>query len=103
VGSPPICQLCTQEESRKRSPVSTRCPDSETERQAEATRRSDPYAEFDEVAVELARSLDFFKVPEREKEEVLAAFAAYKGEVTEGYSQVPQGAGQLGAQAAAGL
>jgi hypothetical protein len=27
---------------------------------------------------------DFFKVPEREKEEVLAAFAAHKGEVTEG-------------------
>jgi len=25
-------------------------------------------------------------VPEREKEEVLAAFAAHKGEVTEGYS-----------------
>jgi hemoglobin len=44
-------------------------------------------AEFDEVAAELARSLDSFKVPEREKEEVLAAFAAHKGEVTEGYSQ----------------
>jgi hypothetical protein len=26
-------------------------------------------------------------VPGREKEEVLAAFAAHKGEVTEGYSQ----------------
>ena len=44
-------------------------------------------AEFDEVAAELARTLDFFKVPEPEKEEVLAAFAAHKGEVTEGYSQ----------------
>jgi hemoglobin len=44
-------------------------------------------AEFDEVAAELGRSLDFFKVPEREKGEVLAAFAAHKGEVTEGYSQ----------------
>jgi hemoglobin len=44
-------------------------------------------AEFDEVAAELARTLDFFKVPEREKEEVLAAFAAHKGEVTQGYSQ----------------
>jgi hemoglobin len=44
-------------------------------------------AEFDEVAAELARSLDFFKVPEREKEEVLSAFAAHKGEVTEGYAQ----------------
>ena len=44
-------------------------------------------AEFDEVAAELGRTLDFFKVPEQEKEEVLAAFAAHKGEVTEGYSQ----------------
>jgi hemoglobin len=44
-------------------------------------------AEFDEVAAELGRTLDVFKVPEREKEEVLAAFAAHKGEVTEGYSQ----------------
>jgi hemoglobin len=43
-------------------------------------------AEFDEVAAELGRSLDFFKVPEREKGEVLAAFGAHKGEVTEGYS-----------------
>jgi len=43
--------------------------------------------QFDEVAAELGRALDFFKVPEREKEEVLAAFAAHKGEVTEGYSQ----------------
>ena len=40
--------------------------------------------EFDAVAGELARSLDFFKVPAREKDEVLAAFAAHKGEVTEG-------------------
>ncbi len=44
-------------------------------------------AQFDEVAAELTRSLDFFKVPEREKGEVLAAFAAHKGEVDEGYSQ----------------
>ena len=44
-------------------------------------------AEFDEVAAELGRSLDFFKVPAREKDEVLAAFAAHKGEVTAGYSQ----------------
>jgi hemoglobin len=41
--------------------------------------------EFDEVAAELARTLDFVKVPQREKEEVLGAFAAHKGEVTEGY------------------
>jgi hemoglobin len=40
--------------------------------------------EFDEVAAELGRSLDFFNVPAREKGEVLAAFAAHKGEVTEG-------------------
>ncbi len=44
-------------------------------------------AQFDEVAAELARTLDSFKVPEREKGEVLAAFAAHKGEVTEGCSQ----------------
>ena len=44
-------------------------------------------AEFDEVAAELGRTLDFFKVPEEEKEEVLSAFAAHKDEVTEGYSQ----------------
>ena len=40
--------------------------------------------EFDEVAAELARTLDLFKVPEREKNEVLGAFAAHKGEVIEG-------------------
>jgi hemoglobin len=42
-------------------------------------------AEFDEVAAELGRTLDFFKVPQREKGEVLAAFAAHKDEVTAGY------------------
>ena len=41
--------------------------------------------EFDEVAAELARTLDAFSVPQQEKEEVLGAFAAHKGEVTEGY------------------
>jgi hemoglobin len=41
--------------------------------------------EFDEVAAELARSLDHFGVPAQEKDEVLAAFAAHKGEVTEGW------------------
>lgn len=40
--------------------------------------------EFDAVAAELGRSLDFFKVPQVEKDEVLAAFAAHKGEVIEG-------------------
>ena len=42
---------------------------------------------FDELVAELGRSLDHFNVPEKEKGEVLAAFAAHKGEVTEGYSQ----------------
>jgi hemoglobin len=42
-------------------------------------------AEFDEVAAELGRSLDFAKVPKEEKTEVLAAFAAHKVEVTAGY------------------
>ena len=44
-------------------------------------------AEFDEVAAELSRTLDFVGVPPQEKGEVLAAFAAHKGEVTEGYSR----------------
>ena len=48
-------------------------------------------AEFDEVAAELGRTLDFFKVPPTETNEVLAAFAAHKGEVTEG-SKVMAGA-----------
>ncbi|MGB8175694.1 MAG: group 1 truncated hemoglobin, partial [Pseudolabrys sp.] len=43
-------------------------------------------AEFDEVAAELGRTLDFFKIPKREKEEVRAAFAAHKDEVTAGYA-----------------
>jgi hemoglobin len=43
-------------------------------------------AEFDEVAAELGKSLDFAKVPKTEKAEVLAAFAAHKGEVTAGYA-----------------
>ena len=44
--------------------------------------------EFDEVAAELGRTLDVFKVPPTEKAEVLAAFAAHKGEVTEGATAV---------------
>jgi hypothetical protein len=43
-------------------------------------------AEFDEVAAELGRTLVLFKVSKRETDEVLAAFAAHKGEVTEGYA-----------------
>ncbi len=42
--------------------------------------------EFDEVAAELGRTLDSFQVPDQEKGEVLAAFAAHKDEVTEGYT-----------------
>ncbi len=41
-------------------------------------------AEFNEVAAELSRTLDFYKVPAREKKEVLAAFAAHKNEVLGG-------------------
>ena len=48
-------------------------------------------AEFDEVAAELGRTLDFFKVPKREKAEVLAAFAAHKDEVTAGYVETKRG------------
>jgi len=43
-------------------------------------------AEFDEVAAELGRTLDFAKVPAKEKGEVLAAFAAHKSEVTAGFT-----------------
>ena len=42
-------------------------------------------SEFDEVAKELGRSLDFYKVPEKEKQEVLSVFAAHKNEVNTGY------------------
>lgn len=45
-------------------------------------------AEFDEVAAELERTLAAFKVPTQETDEVLAAFAAHKDEVTAGYSAV---------------
>jgi hemoglobin len=45
-------------------------------------------AEFDEVAAELGRTLDFVKVSKREKDEVLEAFAAHKREVTAGYVAV---------------
>ena len=37
--------------------------------------------EFDEVGAEISKALDHFKVPEREKQEVLAAIVANKGEV----------------------
>ena len=41
-------------------------------------------AQFDEVAAELGRTLTVLKVPAPEMDEVLAAFAAHKDEVTEG-------------------
>ncbi len=41
--------------------------------------------EFDEVAAELGRSLELFRVARHEADEVLAAFAAHKSEVTAGY------------------
>ena len=44
-------------------------------------------SEFDEVAAELRRTLDFFKIPKPEKSEVLEAFAAHKNEVTAGYKR----------------
>ena len=44
-------------------------------------------AEFDELAAELGRTLDVFKVPKREKGEVLSAFAAHKDEVTADYRE----------------
>ena len=44
------------------------------------------HTQFDEVAAELGRTLTFFKVPDAEQAEVLTAFAAHKGEVTEGYT-----------------
>jgi hemoglobin len=37
--------------------------------------------EFDEVGAEIGRALDHFKVPERERREVLAAIASKKAEV----------------------
>jgi hemoglobin len=39
---------------------------------------------FDEVAAELGRTLEHFNVPEREQDEVLAAFNGWKDEVTAG-------------------
>lgn len=39
---------------------------------------------FDEVSAELNDALDYFKVPQREKDEALAAFNAHKPDVTAG-------------------
>lgn len=40
-------------------------------------------AEFDAVASELSKSLDKYKVPEKEKNEVLSVFLKHKGEVVQ--------------------
>jgi hemoglobin len=47
--------------------------------------------EFDAVAGELAASLAYFNVPAQETQEVLGAFAAHKGEVTEGWPGTLEG------------
>ena len=47
--------------------------------------------EFDEVAAELARTLKHFDVPERETQEVLAAFSAHRPDVTEGSNLAADG------------
>lgn len=39
--------------------------------------------EFDEVGAEIARALDYFNVPEREQQEVLAAIVSKKAEVVD--------------------
>ena len=46
--------------------------------------------EFDAVAGELAKALDYYHVPAKEKGEVLAAFAAHKNEVTTGFFAMEQ-------------
>jgi hemoglobin len=40
--------------------------------------------EFDEIGAEIARALDHFKVPEREKQEILAAIVSKKADVVGG-------------------
>src|SRR6516164_9569321 len=58
--------------------------------EAHRTLRISP-AGFDEVAAELARTLEVFKVPTSETREVLAAFAVHKDEVTAGYVDLKKG------------
>jgi len=57
---------------------------------AHASLRISP-REFDAVAAVLTRSLDHFHVPAAEKQEVLAAFAAHKNEVTQGWRAAQPG------------
>jgi hemoglobin len=49
-------------------------------------------AEFDAAAGVLSRTLDHFSVPEREKSQVLGAFAAHKPEVTKGWADAQRSA-----------
>lgn len=46
-------------------------------------------AEFDEVAAELGRTLAHFKVPKRETDEVMAAFAKQKPDVARAIAKAP--------------
>ena len=48
---------------------------------AKATAPAITSKEFDEVGAEIDRALDYFDVPEREQQEVLAAIAAQKSDV----------------------
>jgi hemoglobin len=41
--------------------------------------------EFDAVTAELSRAMDYYRVPEKEKSEVIAAFTSHKNEVNAGY------------------
>jgi hemoglobin len=47
-------------------------------------------AEFDEVAAELARTLAHFKVPQRETDEVMGAFAKQKPDVVKAMAKAPE-------------
>ena len=57
--------------------------------------------EFDEVGAEIGRALDYFNVPEPEKQEVLGAIVARKAEVINPSRQEPLGVSAALAAAAA--
>lgn len=63
--------------------VSGKCPMSLEKAHAKLKISGD---EFDRVAKLLSQSLDYYKVPPKEKNEVLAAFGAHKKEVIAGYT-----------------
>ncbi len=50
------------------------------------------------MAAELARTLDAFKAPAKEKGEVLGAFATHKGELTEDYVNAQAGRSSAGSR-----